>query len=269
MGDIASSARTIARTGRALGFDFRLLGNARSIARYVRDLTRWKRAGGRVSSLYPILGDWRTEAGDGSSAYFQQDLLVAQDVYRRGPVRHVDVGSRIDGFVAHIASFRPVEVLDIRPLESVLPNISFRRADLMALPADLQEYTDSLSCLHAIEHFGLGRYGDPIDPDGHLKGFRSLLSMLKPGGTLYLSFPVGRATVEFNAHRVFDIQDVFLWPGADEVGLEHCDVIDDRGTLHPGVVPAAFPEIRKGLVHGCAIYTLRKKLPVERTERTC
>jgi hypothetical protein len=31
-------------------------------------------------------------------------------------------------------------------------------------------YCDSLSCLHALEHFGLGRYGDPIDPRGHEKG---------------------------------------------------------------------------------------------------
>lgn len=65
-------------------------------------------------------------------------------------------------------------------------------------------YCDSLSCLHAIEHFGLGRYGDPVDPQGYRHGIENMVALLKPSGLFYLSTPVGRARVEFNAHRVFD-----------------------------------------------------------------
>jgi hypothetical protein len=65
-------------------------------------------------------------------------------------------------------------------------------------------YCDSLSCLHAIEHFGLGRYGDPIDPTGHERGIANMALLLKPGGTFYLSTPIGQERVEFNANRVFD-----------------------------------------------------------------
>jgi len=69
--------------------------------------------------------------------------------------------------VAHVAAFRPIEVFDIRPLHSTVANITFVQADMMQLSSELVECTDTLSCLHTIEHFGLGRYGDPIRVNGH------------------------------------------------------------------------------------------------------
>ncbi|MDB5798483.1 MAG: hypothetical protein JWP36_2385 [Paucimonas sp.] len=116
----------------------------------------------------------------------------------------MDVGSRIDGFVAHVASFREIEVFDIRPLSPSIPGVVFKQADFMSSSSVPQAYCDSLSCLHALEHFGLGRYGDPINPQGYVLGLQNFARILKKGGTLYLSVPVGRERVEFNAHRVFD-----------------------------------------------------------------
>ena len=158
-----------------------------------------------VRSYYPALLDRYTESGYFPKHYFQQDLFVAQQIFRNSPVRHVDIGSRIDGFVAHVATFRPIEILDIRPLHRPIPNVSFRQADLMNLPPDLHQYTDSISALHAIEHFGLGRYGDPIDIDGHLKALATIYQILKPGGRFYFSVPIGPQGIVFNAHRVFDL----------------------------------------------------------------
>ena len=158
-----------------------------------------------VRSFYPALFDRYAESGHLVKHYFQQDLFVAQQVYKNAPVRHVDIGSRIDGFVAHVATFRPIEILDIRPLHQPIPNVSFRQADLIALPPDLLEYTDSISALHAIEHFGLGRYGDPIDADGHLKALSNIHRILKPGGRFYFSVPIGPQGIVYNAHRVFDL----------------------------------------------------------------
>lgn len=79
------------------------------------------------------------------------------------------------------------------------------------LPSEWSECTDSLSCLHTIEHFGLGRYGDPIEPDGHLKGLAQLKQMVAPGGILYLSTPIGPKRVEFNAHRVTAASTLIGW----------------------------------------------------------
>src|ERR1041384_6414180 len=55
---------------------------------------------------YPVLRERFETNGDLKSHYFHEDLLVAQRVYENRPQRHVDVGSRVDGFVAHIAAFR-------------------------------------------------------------------------------------------------------------------------------------------------------------------
>ena len=65
---------------------------------------------------------------------------------------HVDVGSRVDGFVAHVAAFRPIQVVDIRRLSNTVPNVTFLQADFMStLPDSLVACCDSLSCLHALD----------------------------------------------------------------------------------------------------------------------
>ncbi|MBF0105209.1 MAG: DUF268 domain-containing protein [Deltaproteobacteria bacterium] len=187
--------------------------------------------------------------------YFWQDLFVAQRIFKNNPALHVDVGSRIDGFVAHVASFRKIEVLDIRPLETTIDNVTFVRADMMAKDLSLfTDYCDSLSCLHALEHFGLGRYGDPIDPDGYLTGIENINRMLKSGGKLYLSVPIGPQRVEFNAHRVFEVKYI-LDLMSKMFKLDMFSYIDDKGNLHKNVaiedkdVQSSF-----GCHYGCGIF---------------
>jgi len=256
---MAGFAKALVRGVRELGFDPRGPSRVAFIARYVRDLRAWRRLGGRIDAHYPVLRDWGDQAGTASGAYFHQDLLVAKLIHAANPRRHLDVGSRVDGFVAHVAVFREIEVLDIRPNDARVGNIRFVQADLMQDSPALAESTDSLSCLHALEHFGLGRYGDGIDPGGHLRGFRSLVRMVEPGGTLYLSFPVGRPAVEFNAHRVFGCLDVLSWPESTQLELRRFDFVDDAGNLHEDVALDAISGACEGLVMGCGIYTFVKR----------
>lgn len=183
----------------------------------------------------PILGEWDEDSAQ-LGAYFFQDQIAAKWIHSLAPERHIDVGSRIDGFVGHLAVFREVEVIDIRPLSQAIPNIRFHQLDLMReIPPEWIESTDSLSCLHTIEHFGLGRYGDPIDPDGHLKGLSQLKKIIKPGGRLLLSTPIGPQRIEFNAHRVFSPETMLSW-FADGWEIERGAVLDDdnRITESPG-----------------------------------
>jgi hypothetical protein len=113
------------------------------------------RQGGVVSGLIPILDEFDDFAGTANGQYFHQDLLVASRIFLDKPERHVDVGSRIDGFVAHVASFRKIEILDIRDLEETgHENIVFFKADLTSEDFNMDSITDSISCLHALEHFG-------------------------------------------------------------------------------------------------------------------
>lgn len=225
--------------------------------RYVRDYLAFKRAGGRVDKLFPIYSDYREQAGSATGHYFHQDLLVAGYISNNRPVRHIDVGSRVDGFVAHVAAFRPIEVIDVRALaDSGHQNIRFTRMDLMNPDTVQAGICDSVSCLHAIEHFGLGRYGDPLNPDGHLIGFKNLLKMLTPGGTLYISFPIGHSDqIHFNAHRVFRPDSILNWEAEAGIELASFSFVDDVGNLHKEVSITDVPATTR---YGCGIYTLRK-----------
>jgi hypothetical protein len=202
--------------------------------RYARDRAAYRRMASGTALPWglemPILGEHDLPGGT-AGPYFQQDLIVARWIHEHRPERHVDVGSRIDGFVGHLAVFREVDVLDIRPPSSRIPNVRFHGVDIMQeLPAPWTDCTDSLSCLHSIEHFGLGRYGDPIDPEGHLKGLRQLKRMLKKRGTLYLSTLVGEERVEFNAHRVFAQRTVADW-FAGSWSIERSALVDSAGEV--------------------------------------
>jgi len=202
----------------------------RALPRYVKGYFRLKERYSGSLELTPCLQDWFKQAGETESDYFWQDLLVARMIYDAKPRKHVDVGSRIDGFVAHLATFREVEVFDIRPLLAPIPGVTFRQVDVTA-PAgafeELEGYCDSLSCLHALEHFGLGRYGDEIDPDGFERGFANMARVLEDGGTFYLSVPIGTARIEFNAHRVSDPGSIIEMGLRNGLALSSLTVVKD------------------------------------------
>ncbi len=198
---------------------------------YLCDLARFRTQYHGRLGIQPCLHDWYEEGGATQREYFWQDLLVARMIFEAKPERHVDVGSRVDGFVSHVASFREIEVFDIRPITTHVPGIRFKQADLMSPVAERENYCDSLSCLHALEHFGLGRYGDPIDPSGYERGIANMGALLRPGGTFYLSTPIGQARVEFNAHRVFDPHNLVELVERRGLSLRSVTVISSSGDM--------------------------------------
>jgi hypothetical protein len=210
------------------------IGALRALPGFIRDFYKFSGAYDGKILMMPFLHDKGDQAGSTTSEYFIQDLNVAKRVFGRVPVKHVDVGSRLDGFVAHVASFRDIEVIDIRPIHEEMPGISFKQADLTDESVVPNDYCDSLTCLHALEHFGLGRYGDTVDPSGWKLGLSNLARLLTSGGRLYLSVPIGREVVMFNAHRVFDpirvvesageyglVLDHFSWIAGTKFNLSH------------------------------------------------
>jgi hypothetical protein len=239
--------------------------NIKSIPSLVKDYKKLK-AGLKndvefpLGKIYPINTDKDIENGSFSRHYFYQDILIAQKVFKKNPERHIDIGSRIDGFVAHVASYRQIEVFDIRPLSKQIFNVEYIKADLMKrIGNTFINYTDSLSSLHAVEHFGLGRYGDPIDAYGHLKALDNIYMILKSGGTFYLSVPIGAQRIEFNAHRIFSLEYLckILFGKFDLVSFSY---IDDDDNLHEDVTIT--PEAKKlnfGCRYGCGIFELTKK----------
>ncbi len=241
--------------------------------RLIRQLTRWREYKRDLRELkeqmgddrefpfgrpYPILNEKNVSSGIMSGAYFHQDLLVARRVFENHPRRHVDIGSRTDGFVAHVASFREIEVFDIRRPEKSVKNVIFRQADLMRLPEQLVGYSDSVSSLHAIEHFGLGRYGDPIDYFGHLKAISNVHRILTPGGRFYFSVPIGPQRIEFNAHRVFSLS-YLLRILEGRFNVLRFSFVDDRGDLEEDVeLSSVLVSRNAGCDYGCGIFELIK-----------
>lgn len=162
----------------------------------------------KLQNLYPVLHEASGQAGEYQSQYFWQDLYVAKKIYERKPQRHVDIGSRIDGFIGQLITFRDVDIVDIRPLDVRIPRVTFIQDDATEMKQFFDNSLESISTLNAAEHFGLGRYGDPIDPAAPEKFARSLTRVLVGGGTLYYAVPCGIEKLCFNAHRIFAPQTV-------------------------------------------------------------
>ncbi len=154
-----------------------------------------------TSDLYPRLFD-KTTTMTIDPVYFYQDTWCAKKIFENKPSRHYDVGSKAE-LVGTISQFVPTTMVDIRPLEVTLPELSFMQGNILALPLK-DGAVSSLSSICVIEHIGLGRYGDPLDPLGSEKAAKELARVLAPGGSLYVSVPVdSKNKVYFNAHRTF------------------------------------------------------------------
>ena len=102
------------------------------------------------------------------------------------------------------------------------------------------ESVESLSSLHVAEHFGLGRYGDPVDPRACFRFLASLQRILLPGGMLYFSVPVGRERVEFNANRVFAPNTIIQ--SFPALRLVSFSFVGDDGCFYENQDPLAMPE---------------------------
>lgn len=180
--------------------------------------------------LTPYLFDFEEKAGNNSGHYYHQDYLIANKIFLKNPKNHLDIGGRIDGFVSCVSIFRSIDVLDIRELENFNPNINFIKMDI--INDEPKKKYDSLTCLHTIEHFGLGRYGDPIDFSGHIKGLNNIKKLINKGGTFYFSTPISKNNrIEFNGQRVFSLSYL------KELLIKDFEVIefyyvDDNGNLN-------------------------------------
>jgi SAM-dependent methyltransferase len=246
-----------------IGFNpLTLLSTIKGFPFYCHDLIKFKQYKNSdfiFGPLKPVFSDRFAASGCMSGHYFHQDLFVARKIFINNPKRHVDIGSRIDGFIAHVATFREIEVIDIRQQKSVVINIVFKQADLMILPEDMINSCDSVSALHSIEHFGLGRYGDPLDGNGHLKAIHNIAQMLQENGTFYFSVPIGRQRIEFNAHRVFSIEYLI------NILSEHFDLtsfsyVNDKGDLiEDAEIASVSIKNNFDCNFGCGIFELKKK----------
>lgn len=167
----------------------------------------------RKIERFPIFGE-DTAVTDFDRHYVYHTAWAARVIASTKPLEHVDIGSSLY-FAAIASAFCPVRFYDFRPPELYLPNLRLGSCDLTNLDFD-DNSVGSLSCMHVVEHIGLGRYGDAIDFQGDQRAIAELRRVTKPSGHLLFVVPIGQDRIQFNAHRIYACdQVVSLFPDFD------------------------------------------------------
>ncbi len=183
--------------------------------------------------------------------YFYQQLWVFKRVLQQKPAAHLDIGSSYDlsGYLSQIV---PTTFVDLRPIDVQVEGLKIVKGDITNLSFDSNSQ-ESVSCLHVVEHIGLGRYGDKLDPDGTRKACRELARVLKPDGRLYLSVPIGHERVCFNAHQIFHPQTILNY--FDGLQLIKFSVVDDERRYFENANYKNFTD----LDYGCGLFLFEKR----------
>lgn len=159
----------------------------------------------QITHITPLLED-KTPTTGFDAHYIYHPAWASRILKRNQPEYHIDISSTLH-FCSIVSAFIPVHFYDYRPANLILSGLKSSRADLLNLPFSSNSI-QSISCMHTVEHVGLGRYGDPIDFEGDVKAMKELARVLAPGGTLLFVVPVGYPRIEFNAHRIYNYDQV-------------------------------------------------------------
>jgi SAM-dependent methyltransferase len=221
---------------------------------YAGEFVRFKKENSNKQTVkfrdaYPCLND-KIKTTPFDHHYTYHPAWAARIVAKTKPQMHVDISS-ILSFSSIVSAFVPVQFFDYRPAKLNLSNYESGFADLKKLHfAD--NSVSSLSCMHTIEHIGLGRYGDELDTDGDVKAIAELKRVLQPGGNLLFVTPVGKPKVEFNAHRIYSFEQIIAY--FSPLTLQEFSLIPDDG----GLIENANPLLVQQQNYGCGCFWFKK-----------
>lgn len=229
----------------------------RQIARFFEYLAEWnrfnrgndKRFSADIKNMYPCLKDKITNTPF-DQHYIYHPAWAARVLAEIRPAYHTDISS-ILSFSSVVSAFVPVNFYDYRPADVQLTGFQSGFADLKNLSFP-DNSIPSLSCMHTIEHVGLGRYGDELDPGGDLKSIEELKRVLAPGGDLLFATPVGKPRIEFNAHRIYSFEQLVSY--FSPLTLKEFSLIPDEG----GLIINADPALVVKQNYGCGCFWFKK-----------
>ena len=166
------------------------------------------------------------------------------------PAKHVDFGG-LTYFISIASAICPIDFYDIRSVQISLPSVTTGIADLTSLPFP-DGSIKSLSCMHVMEHIGLGRYGDKVDVKGDLRAAAELKRVLAKGGQALIVLPVGNPKIGFNAHRIYSYEQVLeMFSG---LTLKEFTLFDP-----PQYIENANPSRVKGIAEGAGCFWFIKE----------
>lgn len=203
--------------------------------------------------FFPQLND-STTTTNFDRHYVYHTSWAARVLKEMNPQLHVDISSTLY-FCGILSAFIPVDYYDYRPAELYLTNLESKKADLVNLHFE-DDSISSLSCMHTVEHVGLGRYGDPLDYDGDIKAVNELSRVLAPNGDFLFVVPVGReAKIMFNAHRIYTKELVIKL--FQSLNLHSFTLIPQR-SADGGLVEDPSEELLQKQVYGCGCFWFKK-----------
>jgi len=220
---------------------------------FIRDLIIYKIKDPKAklinTNLYPILNE-KTKITPFDAHYFYHPIWAFNRIIKNKPKEHVDVASdyRLSGY---LSNFIRTTFIDIRPIKAKLKNLVIKKGSALNLPYK-NSSVSSLSCLHVIEHIGLGRYGDPINPEGTKNASYEFKRVLKKDGFLYIATPIGKEKICFNAHRILFPQTILDY--FNPLKLIEFSVITDDGTYIENTNPNKF----KDQDYACGLFIFKK-----------
>lgn len=203
---------------------------------------------------HPCLND-NGKATSFDKHYVYHTAWAARKLKDISPKQHTDISS-FTYFSTLVSAFIPTKFYEYNPAEIDLDNLTHEHADITNLPFE-DNSIESLSSMHVVEHIGLGRYGDLLDVDGDLKAISELKRVLAVDGYLLFVVPIGGiAKIEFNAHRIYNFEQVISYfQGFD---LIEFSLIPDR--LDKGIIINATKEQSDKQKYGCGCFLFRKKI---------
>lgn len=209
----------------------------------------------RIADLYPIKGE-KTATTEFDRHYVYHPAWAVRVVKEINPPFHIDISSTLH-FCSMLSAFIPVKFYDYRPAELALSGLETHKGDLMHLPFESKS-VKSISCMHTIEHIGLGRYGDPIDPDGDKKAVNELKRVVAPGGSLLIVVPLGIPRIEYNAHRIYSYDILTKLVLDNDFVLHEYAYIPQRTSEGP-IKRNAKPEDGKDSYYACGCFWFKRK----------
>lgn len=209
---------------------------------------RFKIAG---KDKYPCLND-ATTTTEFDRHYIYHLAWAVRILHDLKPNIHTDISSSLY-FCTLLSAFIPVEFYDYRPADITLSGLKSGKADLLDLPFE-DKSISSLSCMHVVEHIGLGRYGDSLNPLGDIKAMKELQRVIAPGGSLLFVVPVGKPKIFFNAHRVYEFAQIL--ESFNELQLVQFALIPDE--QRDGLIIGASFDMANQQEYGCGCFWFRR-----------
>ena len=161
---------------------------------------------GSRASLYSkeLINEYIKKIQRKETFYYGETDLWLYQALEKYPIRGKDVaivGSTIPWYESIIIAYggRPTTI----EYNTIVTD------DKRFTPITVEEFNqnprkfDVILSISSIEHDGLGRYGDPINPKGDLEFMARAKKLLKEDGAMILAVPFGRDCLCWNAHRIY------------------------------------------------------------------